>query len=838
MESSTIAALHARTLEVGSVSGNVSVNWPLDLTGHADIVSLQAPSGAVTQTQPITVGTLTATSNSALTIDNPANRIAALGDISAPTLSISSPQSLAIVGTVAGQNGLTLTVNGDLALGLAGGLTGVLQTSGPALLNVTGAITEPNGAINTSAPGTLGGSVASASLTGLNAIATLGNFTVTDGDFILNDTVPLTVQGIVSTQSSPAHPHPTLAINDDLLSIISTPSIPGGLHSTDGTVALAPFTASVPMEVIATGATATPGTLSLTQAELGLIQAATFRLGSAQTGPITIGAPIDLENANPTKSNPATALDVQSAAAVTETGAGTLATPTLTGQVGSARLNGSNNIGSLGNLTAASGDFVLADVASLGVNGAVSANNVSLSSQGFLNMFGTGSVTASAPRGTVSMSANGGDLQIIGPASVRASSVDLNASGTVAVTAPSGSKPPQPSISANILTGSASSASILGQNTIANLGGFTTRSGQFAISDSVPLTIIGPVIAGTNEAVFSSPGGLTETGTGSIMASSLSIAEATGSATLNGNNAIGLLQNIRLPGDFSLTNSESLIINGLGAQNVTLNVAGAITEIQPLFATSLAGSADSVSLTGANQIGTLGSFSAPGGFALTSTGRLTIGGRVNAGTNEAIISATDGLTETGAGAITAGLLSIPQTTGGAALNGNNAVSILSAPRLPGDFLLTNNQSLVISGLGAQDATLNVTGAITERVFVIVKSLAGSADSVLLTGTNQIGSLGSFSARDSFTLVNTGGLSITGPVSSPALTLRTGGNIGIQGDVRANTLELDATGTIVRTGGALVAGTVSGSGLHLVDFGTAPQIANLGAFTVTGSEFAL
>ena len=60
------------------------------------------------------------------------------------------------------------------------------------------------------------------------------------------------------------------------------------------------------MELIATGGAATPGALSLAQSDLGNIQTTTLRLGSPQAGPITIGAPINLE---PT----ALTLNVQSA---------------------------------------------------------------------------------------------------------------------------------------------------------------------------------------------------------------------------------------------------------------------------------------------------------------------------------------------------------------------------------------------------------------------------------------------------------------------------------------------------------------------------------------------
>ena len=94
-----------------------------------------------------------------------------------------------------------------------------------------------------------------------------------------------------------------------------------------------------------------------------------------------------------------------------------------------------------------------------------------------------------------------------------------------------------------------------------------------------------------------------ETGAGAFVTPSLTGQAA--SASLNGNNAVGVLDNVRLPGGFSLNDTQSLVLNGLSAQNVTLNVAGAIAQTQPLVAASLAGSADSVLLTGANQVGRL-----------------------------------------------------------------------------------------------------------------------------------------------------------------------------------------------------------------------------------------
>ena len=84
------------------------------LANHAifrSLLNLRATGGlgqgAVSQTQPLTVSTLTGAASASWSFSNPANRITALGDISAPTISVSNGESLSVAGTVAGPAGLT-----------------------------------------------------------------------------------------------------------------------------------------------------------------------------------------------------------------------------------------------------------------------------------------------------------------------------------------------------------------------------------------------------------------------------------------------------------------------------------------------------------------------------------------------------------------------------------------------------------------------------------------------------------------------------------------------------------------------------------------------------------
>jgi hypothetical protein len=66
-----------------------------------------------------------------------------------------------------------------------------------------------------------------------------------------------------------------------------------------------------------------------------------------------------------------------------------------------------------------------------------------------------------------------------------------------------------------------------------------------------------------------------------------------------------------------------------------------------------------------------------------------------------------------------------------------------------------------------------------------------------------------------------------------------GNIAISGAIVVpGTMTVTTNGTIQRSGGAFVVGTLTGSAVTLADFGTAANLTTLGAFTVTGSEFVL
>jgi filamentous hemagglutinin family protein len=139
---------------------------------------------------------------------------------------------------------------------------------------------------------------------------------------------------------------------------------------------------------------------------------------------------------------------------------------------GGASFDDANEIGALGAFAnAGSGGFALIDDETLKVGGALNAGTGGLS----LTTTGVGSNIA------VNQSITAGGI------------VTLTSAGTISEKVSSGS------ITAATLTGSADGAALLkGANEIANLDGFSTTAGSFALTDGQSLTVDGAVNSGTS----------------------------------------------------------------------------------------------------------------------------------------------------------------------------------------------------------------------------------------------------------------------------------------------------------------------------------------------------
>ncbi|MGN2248432.1 hypothetical protein ACFWZ3_17290, partial [Frateuria sp. GZRR35] len=231
-------------------------------------------------------------------------------------------------------------------------------------------------------------------------------------------------------------------------------------------------------------------------------------------------------------------------------------------------------------------------------------------------------------------------------------------------------------ITADTLTGSSAGATALnGANQVGALGAFTT-GGDFGFNNAQTLTVnnapsangglgnlalttTGPssdlILASNltgNTVTLGAGRNINQTG-GAISATSLT-GHSVGTTSLNGPNQIGGLGSFTAA-SFALTNAQALAVTGTvngGASTalttttgdlaidgavkgttVTLTSAGAITEGTSGVITTdtLSGSSTgATTLNGANQIGTLGSFSAVG-FNLTNAQALAVAGPIDGG---------------------------------------------------------------------------------------------------------------------------------------------------------------------------------------------------------------
>ncbi len=327
----------------------------------------------------ITAGTLAGSAGS-VTLGATANRIADLGSFSAGAFDLTDGENLAVTGPVAGDP-INLVVNGNLAIGGAAG-AGVLTSSGPVFLTVSGAITEPDGAIDAAS---LSGSSASASLGGANQVPVLGVFS-SDGSFLFNADEPtLTVNGPISAGSASLASTGSLVLaglvssGSATLSAGGPISEPGGAISAGslaGAAASAALTATNTIDTL--GSFSTPGTFLL-----------------ADSAPLAVAGPVTaafLGISDPaaisfTGSTNVGTLSVTAGGSITEP-SGVVVAGLLEGSaVGLAQFGpdapaGSASVTTLGPFSVAAGSFTLTDSLPLAITGPLNANYFAITAPG------------------------------------------------------------------------------------------------------------------------------------------------------------------------------------------------------------------------------------------------------------------------------------------------------------------------------------------------------------------------------------------------------------------------------------------------------------------------
>jgi hypothetical protein len=809
----------AGTTGVGGATSGISTltaNTNLAVSGNAgDTLTITTTgAGATTTLGAVTIGgDLNITANGAVLQTGEALNVAGTSTIDAGTSAITlAGDSNDFVGTVSLVGGTT-RINDINALTLgavsAGALTvnsGNLTVSGAltsstASLNSSGTITEgASGVIN--AGSLTGSSVGSTTLNRANRIGTLGSFGA--ASFVLTNAQALTVTGAVDGGASTA-----------LATTIGDLAINGAVKGTSTTLASAGAITEGAGGAITAGTLtgSSVGSTTLNGANrigtLDSFSAANFALTNAQalvvTGPVDGGASTALTTTigdlaiNGAVNGTTTTLT--SAGAITEGAAGSITANLLTGHsVGNTTLDGDNHINILGSFSA---DFSLTNGQTLTVAGPLDGGPV------------------------VALTTTAGDLIING--AISGTTTTLTSAGAITEGADG-------VITADTLTGSsAGSTSLLGANEVAALGAFTT-GGDFVFNTTRTLTV--------NDAPSANGGAgnltLTTTGASSdlILASSLAgntvtlgsgrnisqtagaitattlTGSSVGSTTLTGANRIGTLGNFSAVG-FNLANAQALAVTGpldggtsttlkttagdlaingaVKGTTTTLTSAGAITEGAggAITAGTLTGSSvGSTTLNGANQIGTLGSFTAAN-LALTNAQALAVTGPVDGGASTALKTTAGDLTINGA---------VKGTT----------------------------------------TTLTSAGAITDGAggAITAGTLTGSsAGATALNGANHVGSLGSFTAAG-FAFSNAQALAVTGPVNGGASTTltTTAGDLAIDGAVSGTSMMLNSAGKITEgASGVITAATLSGNAAGPTVLGSAASpnknmVDTLGNFT--------
>ncbi len=808
------------------------------------LLALGASAGGITETGGISAATLTSNGVGSGTIVGGVtltgtNTIGVLGTfaVSGGNLSLADTGSLSVVGVVTGP---TISLDAG-TIGIAGFVDAATELD---LGASAGGITE-SGSITTGTLAGLGTIVGGATLTGTNTIGVLGGVVVNGGDFTLNDTGSLSVAGLVRA--------PNIALNTGTIGIGGTLSAgmllilgasAGGITET-GVISAATLTSNgIGTGTIVGGATLTGsntigvlGSFAVSGGNLSLADTGSLSVAGVVTGPTIVLDAGTIGIAGFVHA--ATELDLgASAGGITEPGSITASTLASLGTiVGGATLTGTNSIVTLGTVTTSGGGFSLNATGSLTVGGVVTAPNITLSA---------------------------GTLGIVG---------FINAETMLAFGASAGGITESGSITAGTLASQGTitgGASLIGTNTIATVGSIAVGSLDFDLVDTGHVNVAGPVTAAGNVSI-STTGTYSIFVGGSIGAGgTLSLTSGSDGISLN-SGALVTAPTINLnSGAGGIAIANNAVLGNTGAV-VNITGSGAITEdsLGTVIAGTLQSSgnvANTVSLTGANTIASLGSFTVTGthDFLLTDTGSLAVIGNISAqaivlragtiglsGTlstpGTADLSTTSGgIAETGGGVIDTGFMqSSLGIAGGATLTGSNTIAGIGLLTVTGGNLtLDNTGSVLISGnVSAPNILLNagsvlLTGTLTAETLVALAAPSGGfvesssggpvtgaitaptltsngigtgtiVGGASLTGPNTIATLSTMvvSGGD-FSFKDTGSLSVGGSVSAPNITLNAG-MIGIGGTVTAGTLLALGAGTGgITESGAIIAGTLT------------------------------
>ena len=883
------------TLNVG---GSLTLAGALATTGTASFTAAGAISQAGGSLAAATL-TDTAASTSLLLAGN---TIAVLGAISnSGSFALADQSGLTIAGALSAAS-TWITTNGPLVINAP-------VNGGAMTLDATGAISE--GTSGRLAASLLQGSAASADFSqGGNAVAALGTF-VTAAGLTLAAGTALTVTGPVvdGTRISIASTG-TLTLAGDVKA--PSVSLSAGSVSSGGTLLARGDIVQTAGTVngsdqIGLGATGlfdqTGGALvgGLLTGRAGLSVAAagsanqistlgTFNSGGGfalvNGGSLTVTGPlVDTQSAVLTTSNGgltlagvvnAPAIALNAAGPITQTG-GSLVASSLGGSGAGVSLGQPGNMVSRLASFASSGDFLFADAAPLGVAGAISAGTghvltiignapnttspaASLSAIGgtvVIEPLTPGTPLVLAGSGLTNTTQVHADMLVLGNATaggiVIGSGINLGGVATLdLLSAGPVSEVGSGAIAVGTLTGSVGAGfGLTGANQIATLGNITTQAGAVSISDTVPVTLAGSILAPGQPITIAADSIIFGAG-GSLRASTLSLTPyLNGDPLVVGGGGgiagpvVAAASTVEIGGLAGVSPlSGALQIAGdlnFGSAVVMLASNGPITETGGLAAAALTGAAPSVALTGVNAFGTLSVFTSTGGFALansvamtvtgpladqtsitlTNGGPLTLAGNISA--SALTLAAMGSVAQTG-GSVSAGTLSV---SGAGVRLGQlgNVIGTLAASS-SGDLLVADSVPLAIASTVsvAAGGTLSLAdnaftfapgGVLSAPGGVVVLQPLTPGDPITLGGPAAFAANAVVNAAQlTIGAVDAGPISITGAVNFagvPTLDLLSGSSITETGGGAVSASALSASGALVSLTGANAIGSLGPSG---------------------------
>ncbi|WP_395346358.1 autotransporter-associated beta strand repeat-containing protein [Variovorax sp. UC122_21] len=456
---------------------------------------------------------------------------------------------------------------------------------------------------------------------------------------------------------------------------------------------------------------------------------------------------------------------------------------------GATQINAANSL-TLGNIATGALTAVSGGTLSLGQGSAASIDATSTGGAvvqgGAISVVGATTVSASGGAGAITLNNAGNDFGGVvnltgGPTEI----ADANALtlGNLAT---------------GDLTATSNGALSLGQGSAASINA-TSNNG--AIVQSGPLAVAGTTTlnAGT--------GTITLTQGGNSFGGALGIA--------GGNTAIAAASDLTL-GDGSVGGTLALTSGGAITQTGSLSVVGtssfgatgaiALTDANNDFGAAVSLQGSSIAIRDRNDL-TVSSLTngTNGSVSVIAGGQLVLPSQaIDAGTGNVVLAAEGGQ------------LGISNAVRGAnvTLGGRDGIALAADVETAGTLSLSSSQGI------AQSSGTITAGTLTG-------SAAGAV--TLSNEANQIGTLGDFSAQG-LTVKSGLQLNVTGKVDGGASTYLMGSNLSISGTVSATDTVLFSTGAIGQTSsGAIVADTLSGTAVGVVNLTGANMVATLGDF---------